>query len=354
MILHLFSYEKFALDYILKINKLFDQNEHLFFVIGNKVEEALDDIKSPNVIFSSSFSNKMLCMFEINKYIILSEKVIFHSMFFGTLALIDIDILGLVFGHKFFWNIWGFDLYNEYRNRKKRKLFHLGMTVFVREIKSVGYIKGDYDYLLAHFKTNAKFFLASYAYNFDKKYIKYSKNKSDKINILIGNSCNLECQYEEALAKIKKIEDKRDKKIYCLLSYPKNNNEYRNEIIKYGTKLFKEDFIPVVEYVGYNEYMNFLSDIDVAIFNHNRQQALGNIALLLFLGKKVFINPMNACFQYFSEIGATVYSTKDLHSEECFDCINVEQAKRNTEVISDFFSDKSFYTMWDNIFRNGA
>jgi len=39
----------------------------------------------------------------------------------------------------------------------------------------------------------------------------------------------------------------------------------------------------------FEKYLEFLSKIDVAIFNHKRQQAMGNITTLLGLGKTVYM-----------------------------------------------------------------
>lgn len=43
---------------------------------------------------------------------------------------------------------------------------------------------------------------------------------------------------------------------------------------------------PIVDFMDFNEYINFLSTIDIAIFNHKRQQGMGNIITLLGMGKK--------------------------------------------------------------------
>lgn len=37
-----------------------------------------------------------------------------------------------------------------------------------------------------------------------------------------------------------------------------------------------------------DEYYNFLNDMDIAIFDMNRQQALGNIMAMVTFGKKVY------------------------------------------------------------------
>ena len=40
----------------------------------------------------------------------------------------------------------------------------------------------------------------------------------------------------------------------------------------------------------YSSYISFLGSIDIGIFNNNRQQGMGNITNLLYLGKKVYLS----------------------------------------------------------------
>ena len=43
----------------------------------------------------------------------------------------------------------------------------------------------------------------------------------------------------------------------------------------------------------FNQYLEFLGKIDIAIFNHRRQQGFGNAITLLGLGKKVYLNSVS-------------------------------------------------------------
>lgn len=55
----------------------------------------------------------------------------------------------------------------------------------------------------------------------------------------------------------------------------------------YGINLFGDNFILLTEFLSPEEYAKILANVDVAIFAHRRQQALGNILALIYIGKKV-------------------------------------------------------------------
>ena len=94
-----------------------------------------------------------------------------------------------------------------------------------------------------------------------------------------------------------------------------------------------------------------VSEIDVAIFNHNRQQALGNIASLLYLGKKVYVNPANGCKDYFEKMGAKIFSTESLSEADICKCNSKKLQAINRKVIDKFFSDQQFKERWRRIFE---
>jgi len=45
--------------------------------------------------------------------------------------------------------------------------------------------------------------------------------------------------------------------------------------------IFREKFKPLVDFIPFDEYLNLLAKVDIAIFNHKRQQTMGNITTLL-------------------------------------------------------------------------
>lgn len=352
MILHLFPYEKFTYDYIERINKLFDSNQHLFFVYGNCPNEAIRKVKSKNVVMDCESGNMFHWILFLIKNIAKADKVIIHSLFMNIKYFAALIFMQPLMGKKYFWNIWGADLYNAYWERQNSRREFL-RVFFIKHLPAVGYIEGDYEFLKAHYKTKAKFYLASYTYDFFEPE-KWKISESEKtVNILLGNSATPECQYENAIDMLVPYKDK-DILVSCILSYPEENEEYRNHIIQYGKQKLGGKFIPVTGFVPFEAYTEMLEGIDIAIFNHNRQQALGNIASLLYLGKRVFISPENACKGYFENMGAEVYSTEDLSEKDIVKWDDKKLSAKNRKVIDLFYSDAAFQERWQKIFASGA
>lgn len=142
MILHIFPYEKFTQDYVKKINFLFEPSQHIFWIYGNKANTAIKDVNADNIIFESDIRKSYYR--ELYKKIKQADKVIFHSLFFGTRLLLFYTILSFFNKEKFFWNIWGADLYNEYWHRKdniRNKIREDIKKIFIKNLRAVILIK---------------------------------------------------------------------------------------------------------------------------------------------------------------------------------------------------------------------
>jgi hypothetical protein len=99
--------------------------------------------------------------------------------------------------------------------------------------------------------------------------------------------------------------------------------------------------------MGFEEYTAYLSDIDLAIFNHKRQQAMGNIIGLLSLGKKVFIRSDISPWPYFKGKGFELFDTKlawDLSP------LSAESAVKNIKAASIAFNDTALSAAWQLVF----
>lgn len=87
-------------------------------------------------------------------------------------------------------------------------------------------------------------------------------------------------------------------KFVCPLSY--GNFEYRDKVIEYGKNILGDKFCPITEYMPQQEYYSLLNKCSVGIFNNNRQQAMGNINVLLRFGAKVYIRDDTTMWNTFS------------------------------------------------------
>lgn len=349
VVLHIFSNEKFVADYINRVNRLFDKDKHVFYIHGKETADKIKQIEGNNVIMACKYKSKIRADIELIRQMKHADRIIFHSIFFSIRLFLLIIVMTAFFYKKYFWNIWGADLYDAYRKKDINifmKIKEIMRKYFIAKVSAVGYIPGDYDFLKKHYKTKARFYLASYTYDFIDI---PAGEESNTVNILIGNSANPSCQYHEAIEMLAPFKH-MNIKVWCVLAYPHDDMKYIDDVIKHGTEVLGDKFIPLTDYMVYEDYMKLLSNIDIAILNNNRQQALGNIASLLFYGKRVFINPLNACGEYFKDIGAIVYSTEELNLDVIKKINPVELKRVNQKVILDFFSDDNFYRRWNKIF----
>ncbi|WP_026665069.1 TDP-N-acetylfucosamine:lipid II N-acetylfucosaminyltransferase [Butyrivibrio sp. FC2001] len=347
MIVHIFVYDKFHISYIKKINSLFDN--HTFFVYDPHKKKTGAENAIKNACYSSDFKSTKKWIYSLETAIDQAERVIFHSIFSTRILLSAVKKIHDN-SQKYFWVIWGGDLYNAYWNRNNSLPMICREFIrryFIKRIDSVGIVKGDYRFLKKHYKTNATFYLASYTYDL----LPYSekKNQNEMTSILLANCASNTCRYEDIIIRLSRLNTK-NYIVYCILSYP-NNQEYIEKICKMGRKMLEDRFIPVTEFMDYNDYMRFLEKIDIAVFNHDRQQALGNIASLIYLGKTVFINHDNCCGEFFEDMGAVIFPVEEL-SEKWISkpCMTKEIRNSNKQCIENFFSDEEFKKRWERIF----
>jgi dTDP-N-acetylfucosamine:lipid II N-acetylfucosaminyltransferase len=95
-----------------------------------------------------------------------------------------------------------------------------------------------------------------------------------------------------------------------------------------------------------------LSSVDVGLFNHDRQQALGNIFSLLYFGKKVYIKNDITTWDFLTSKGITVYNIYDLDKLNLEELIYIEDSlkEKNRENLQKEFSIEKGIELWGKIF----
>ena len=111
-------------------------------------------------------------------------------------------------------------------------------------------------------------------------------SKVEENRIIIGNSATQENHHLEVFDMLEHLKNE-DIKIFCPLSY--GDNEYGKKVAEEGARIFGEKFVPIFDFMNYEEYLKFLSEIKIGIFYNDRQQAMVNIEMMIIMGKKVFI-----------------------------------------------------------------
>ena len=112
----------------------------------------------------------------------------------------------------------------------------------------------------------------------------------------------------EILSKI----DLNGRKIILPLSY--GDNKYRDEILKLGNVAFPRNLQPLTKFYPINEYNDIIKTCSVFIMNSYRQQGIGNIFAMLWMGAKVYLDERNTTYHYLKRINCSVFSVnKDLN-----------------------------------------
>ena len=141
-------------------------------------------------------------------------------------------------------------------------------------------------------------------------------------------------------------------KVYVPLSY--GDKEYVHRVIKSGRDLLGEKFVPMTDYMDVDEYYKHLSQIDIALFGMKRQQALGNIMALLYMGKKVYLREHSVLEHYSSNVcccNTGIVEEIDRMSFDQFIYFGQGKAEENERIMRLMFQKDSVVKSWNMIFN---
>lgn len=153
-------------------------------------------------------------------------------------------------------------------------------------------------------------------------------------NILLGNSASYENNHLDLFDQIKNS-TMVNSKIIAPLSY--GDSYYREKVIYEGREIFLDRFIPIIDFMPIHEYVQLLSSCAFAVMGHLRQQALGNIVIMLYLGAKVFLDKSNPVYIFFKHQNTFVY-TLDEFDNEVKSKLTEEQIESNRSILRSHWS----------------
>ena len=130
-------------------------------------------------------------------------------------------------------------------------------------------------------------------------------------DILLGNSALPTNNHEDGLALLAGMgASLYGRKVIAPLSY--GDREYAERVAASGRAAFGVNFIPLMDFLSMEDYTRTISSCSHVIMNHRRQQALGNIVIMLHLGATVFLREESPAFAFFKGQGAHLWSVQEL------------------------------------------
>jgi dTDP-N-acetylfucosamine:lipid II N-acetylfucosaminyltransferase len=321
-ILHIAGCDKFIPPFIEFMKEYFDFSAHDFLIMEGIASKELKI--TPNVHHSKrSIPSRLKHYWQAMIKMHQADKVILHGLFDIYLVIILFFMPWLL--KKCYWIMWGGDFYFPEKQSWIKK----------QVIKKMGYLitsmRGDYKYVKQYYRIKGKRIdCFVYPSNLYKEY-NIKPKKSSTINIQLGNSADPTNNHFEVLEQLVKCKNE-DIKIFTPLSY--GNEEYSQSVITKGKELFGEKFISLTEFMTFEKYLEFLSEIDIAVFAHKRQQAMGNIITLLGLGKKIYLRSDITTWDEFKEMGIEIYDVAKIDLE----LIGNKTKKNNIQKIKNKYS----------------
>lgn len=349
--LHLLKNEKFVAAFIVFIRQNFPKDEHHFVILGGIKPkkhpiDSGEDITYLHARYASWWYYPLLWR-KITPLFKEAEKVILHSLL--VRGIVDYLYFHPSLRKKSYWVIWGGDLYDYHENTKKLKRkwrFHKKRTIIKDFAGLITYLEGDYENAKKYYGATGSY-LPCFVYPSNLyKALDLPPKTQTSLTIQVGNSANKSNGHLEIFEKLARYKE-HNIKIIVPLSYA-GKRSYIAKIIKKGRTLFGDKFVPLTDFMDFDAYMQLLAQIDIAVFNHQRQQGMGNIITLLGLGKKVYIRSDVTTWQLLETLHVKAFNSCDSIS---LDPISDDERQSNIDAIATYFSKATLLSQWQQIFK---
>ena len=330
---------KFFLNLINLINNSnngFDTSQHLFVTPFERVYNELKDYGNIELIKSEK---KVLTADIVNDCAQRCEWLFVHHMC-KPLEVLKIQKKNR---KKILWRTWGDDAGYLYDNGSIIKVIIKFIINCIsrnayRDFYAIG-IANAVDVICIQKKFGKmKTYRMPYAnektYNSLMQIVKEKNAENNQhTNILVGHSGYKNDNHFRVIEKLIAYKNE-NVKFYFSLSY--GDKKYISKVKSYANKCLGEKAVFIEDFLPHKEYAKFLNSMDIAILSGKNSYALGNVAMLLFFGKKLYINPKGVIAKAFMNQNVSFGSVCDLGK------VTFEEISRpivyNEEAIWEFVS----------------
>ncbi len=296
----------------------FDSSQHLFVTPHKLAYEAVKEYS--NVVLDEENVNL------INKYAPMCKWIICHGHFNAG------DILNIKnkYLHKVIYRYWGGGFGFQY---KKGQLIQNLMKIPANiELKrrfnsfaAIGIAKNTDIISLSKYLKSQKYYRIPYTGVDSESILERERDRVYEddgiLNIALYHRGTVEGNHIEILKKLERFGGKI--RVYVPLSY--GDEKYIEKVKSYVKDNSHENVIIVDEFMEYEDYVGLINRMDVGIFDCTTSTALGNVAVYLYLKKKMILNREGVIKKAFDEENIPHWFVDEL------DTISIEQLKQMPE-----------------------
>lgn len=335
MILHVAQLDKFIPPFVELISEEFTNEEHQFWLRGSLEEYPVEPTDSVYVC-GDGLWNKVKGYGRLIRQLHGARKIMLHGLFNINIVRILAFCPWLL--PKCYWIIWGGDLYSYLKARKtwRSRIREALRRVVIRRIGHlVTYIEGDVELARRWYGAiGVHHECLMYLSNVVDPFIiteRHEQPVKSGLNILMGNSADSSNNHLEAMERLLPYKE-HEIRIIVPLSY--GDQSHAQKVIRQGRQWFGEKFVPITEFMSFEQYRDVLKSVDIAMFNHQRQQAMGNTITLLGMGKTVFMRSDQSHWQFLTSLDIRL---KDIENFE-LQVIDCKIASNNARIVQTYFT----------------
>lgn len=363
MILHIIGATMYTKDFCVFINENFKDTEPIFVNRLNKKDPRYQDLFFVEGVETAAVVSPM--SFAFIKDVYKSDAIILHALFnFKYILFLGLQPWLL---KKCNWIVWGGDIYCHAKENKTyiEKLKEKLKKRICSRLKYVTTLaENDFQLLKDWYGYSGEHFEVKYPTPLTRNGVEeiLKKSRIEKLNdarhpikIMIGNSATESNQHFQALDFLEKFKD-QDILVYLPLSYGMAGDyiRYGDKVIAYAQeKIGTDKVIPIRECMDGTKYVELISQMDVGIFNCNRQQAMGNISVLFAAEAKVYIRTDTVMWDNYINRGNVVHNIEKIPEMtfEDFWKEDFDIKKQNLKIIEYNTSVAANRERWGKIFK---
>lgn len=155
--------------------------------------------------------------------------------------------------------------------------------------------------------------------------------------ILVGNSASATGNHLEVFELLNKQRVK-DQQIVAPLSY--GDKRLAKKFSEIGGNYFGGNFRPLMDFMPIKEYVNIIKNCGYVIMNHVRQQGVGNIVIMLYLGARVFVRQENPVHDFLKGLGVSLSTVQELEEDPTLlqTPLTARERANNRAIVFDYWS----------------
>ncbi|MDY2984829.1 MAG: TDP-N-acetylfucosamine:lipid II N-acetylfucosaminyltransferase [Synergistes jonesii] len=363
-------------NYAVMLQKYFNIDDHHFLCrVQSNGGDGFTVLLKNVTNFNDLGKGKIRKFFALRREFSQAQTIIIHGFMFPLPWLI------FLFFHKQFlkkavWIIWGVDIYNYHREKgnvfvnkiinhmedEVRKAVKTPVIVFPTDYPVYRKIFGEdgKPVMCAPLGTPDSVFdewdelIAKRQAIYDKFFRGDRNSPKREKSIQVGHNAFPFNKHGEILTQLERF--KKEKiKITLPLSYGNDYGDTSTVYVKNIEGLIRNLSMTnicriLTKLMPKSQYFEFLSAVDVAILNADRQNALGNILPLLYMGKKIYLSEHNPLYKFFRDEGFEIHNTDELQSSSYGDFIEPTRTPYPDPWVRTFYSILYCAKKWEVVF----